>query len=265
MQFYFKKYLLIFKILAPIFFGLLLSSKTSGQVVVGSGSAGGVVLISDGAGLLLNGNKVYDRLGNVKDVVIGTGVLTNKKINFSNNIRSIKSGSYVDLIYSPDLGQNIEIFADENIINFVNFSINSMGLFHVKIEPGGYSFTNRVKVRFGGSIDSFSLSGGDVLEVEGGQFKSLSVNQSGSSVLVVRAMKVENIRITSSGSSSAIVFTDEPVNINVKLSGGSNILVGNAGNISGAISGSSTLAIGRKNGSSKVSVTGGARLISSPY
>jgi hypothetical protein len=257
MQFHIKNYLLIFKILASIFFGLLLCSKTSGQVVVGSGSAGGVVLISDGAGLLLNGNKVYDRLGNVKDVVIGTGVLTNKTINYSDNITSIKSGSHVDFIYSPDLGKNI--------LPFVNFSINSMGLFHVEIKPGGYSFTNRVKVRFGGAIDSFSLSGGDVLEVEGGQFKSLSVNQSGSSVFVVRAMKVENIRITSSGSSSAIVITDQPVNINFKLSGGSNMLVGNAGNISGAISGGSTLVIGRKNGSSKVSVTGGGRLISSSF
>lgn len=246
-------------VLAAIFLFSFISNSLFAQVVIGSGTAGGIALIPGPDGFILNGNKVYDRAGNVKDVVVGNGIYKTKEINSIGQIKSLSIASHINLVYNKELDNKIFISGDENIINSIQIFIDSKGALITTITPGGYKFTNKATVMFGGDINSFSLAGSDDLEITNTSSENMNISLSGSSTLVVTKSTINNLKLVASGGAIALITNEEPINVIANMAGSSSAIITNINNISGSLSGSARIVTAQHTGKSSLKTSGSGR------
>ncbi|WP_346309014.1 DUF2807 domain-containing protein, partial [Limnohabitans sp.] len=246
-------------VLAAIFLFLIINKALFAQVVIGSGSVGGTALIPGSDGFILNGSKVYDRAGNVKDVIVGNGIYKTKEINFTSQIKKISIPSHINLIYNKEIFDKIFISGDENVIDNIQISIDPKGTLFTTITPGGYKFTNKVTVMFGGEINSFTLAGNDDLEITNTSIPNLNISLSGSSTVVVTKSNISTLNLTASGGAIAIIANEEPMNVIANMAGSSNAIITNIHNISGSISGSARIVTAQHSGKLNLKTSGGGK------
>lgn len=246
-------------VLATIFLLPIINNPLFAQVVIGSGSAGGTALIPGPHGFILNGNKVYDRTGNIKDVIVGNGIYKTKEINSTSQIKNLSIAPHINLIYNKEISDKIFISGDENVIDNIQIFIDSKGTLFTTITPGGYKFTNKVTVMFGGEINSFTLAGNDDLEIINSSTPNLNISISGGSTVVITKSNISALNLTASGGAIAIINNAEPMNVIANMAGSSSAIITNIHNISGSLSGSARIVTAQHSGNFNLKISGSSK------
>jgi hypothetical protein len=173
--------------------------------------------------------------------IVGNNNMTSKSVAL-NNINSVNINGNFDITVNPGKQSNIVLTTDENIMPYIDITMNNDNQLSVSIKPGvsiKWSRTPKLVITTS-NLNSINLHGDNSVQAADINTDQLALNVAGDSNVVLSG-HANNLTITGSGDSSVDADNLIAENVTVTSAGDSDISVHPSKNLTITAFGESTI------------------------